>query len=59
MGLVKKFTNEELFSKNVYRWVRSKTLGSYFVSAAPSHYDWATKSLRLIKKLQVKIAEIG
>ncbi len=31
------------FSKKVYKWVGGSTLGSYFVSATSSHYDWAIK----------------
>lgn len=40
------FSNEELFSKGVYKWVGGSTLGSYFVSVMPSHYDWAMKKLK-------------
>jgi len=45
-----KFTNEELFSKGVYKWTAGSTLGSYFVSATSSHYDWAMKKLKAHKK---------
>lgn len=31
------------FQKKVYKWVGGSTLGSYFVSATSSHYDWAIK----------------
>ena len=44
------FTNEELFSKKVYKWVGGSTLGSYFVSATSSHYDWAIKKLKAHQK---------
>ena len=44
--LVESYTNEELFSKNVFKWVGGSTLGSYFVSATASHYDWAMKKLK-------------
>lgn len=50
MKLVEKFSNEELFSKNVFSWVGGSTLGSYFVSATSSHYDWAMKKLKAHKK---------
>lgn len=46
MKLAESFTNEELFSKGVYKWVGGTTLGSYFISVAPSHYDWAIKKLK-------------
>lgn len=44
------FSNEELFSKGAYQWVGGSTLGSYFVSATASHYDWALKKLAAHKK---------
>ena len=50
LKLVENFTNEELFSKKVYKWVGGSTLGSYFVSATSSHYDWAMKKLKAHKK---------
>lgn len=50
MKLANTFTNEELFSKNVYKWVGGSVLGSYFVSATVSHYAWAMKKLTAHKK---------
>ena len=50
MKLAETFSNEELFSKGVYKWVGGSTLGSYFVSATASHYDWAMKKLKAHKK---------
>ena len=50
LELAEKFTNEELFSRKVYKWVGGSTLGSYFVSATSSHYDWAMKKLKAHKK---------
>ena len=46
MNLAESFTNEELFSKGVFQWTGSNALGSYFVSATASHYDWAIKKLK-------------
>lgn len=46
MKLAEAFENDELFSKNVYKWVGGSTLGSYFVSVTASHYDWAMKKLK-------------
>lgn len=46
MELAECFSNEELFSKGVYKWVGGSTLGSYFVSVTASHYEWAVKKLK-------------
>ena len=50
LKLAENFTNEELFSKKVYKWVGGSTLGSYFVSATSSHYDWAIKKIKAHQK---------
>jgi len=42
-----KHSQEELFTKKLYAWTSSTSMGSYFISATSSHYDWATG---LIKK---------
>ncbi len=54
LELAEAFSNEELFSKGVYKWVGGSTLGSYFVSVTASHYDWAMKKLKAHKKNCVK-----
>ena len=46
MERIASFTNEELFSKKVFSWTGTTTLGSYCVSATASHYDWAIKKLK-------------
>lgn len=46
LKLADAFTNEELFTKGTYKWVGGSTLGSYFVSATASHYDWAMKKIK-------------
>ncbi len=43
---VKRFTDAELFTKQLFNWTGTTTLGSYCVSAMPSHYDWALKKLK-------------
>lgn len=48
--LAQTFSNEELFSKGVYKWVGGSTLGSYFISVTASHYDWAIKKLKAHRK---------
>ena len=50
MELAETFTNEELFSKGIYKWVGTSTLGSYFVSNTSSHYNWAIKKLKAHRK---------
>ena len=44
--VIEKFSNEELFTKQHFNWTGSTSLGSYCVSAMPSHYEWAIKKLR-------------
>ena len=39
LHLAETFSNEELFSKGIYKWAGSSPLDSYFVSATASHYD--------------------
>jgi len=46
MTLIQTMTDEELFTPKVYAWTKTTTLGSYFVSATSSHYDWAYKEIR-------------
>lgn len=48
--LAESFSDDELFSKGVYKWVGSSALGSYFVSVTSSHYDWAVKKLKAHRK---------
>ena len=46
MSLIEDFSDEQLFEKKYFPWTGASALGSYFVSAAPSHYDWAMKKIR-------------
>ena len=50
LRLAETFSNDELFSKGVYKWVGGSTLGSYFVSETSSHYNWAIKKLKAHRK---------
>ena len=43
LQLAEIFSNEELFSKGVYKWVGGTTLGSNFGRTTSSHYDRAMK----------------
>ncbi|MDE6203678.1 MAG: ClbS/DfsB family four-helix bundle protein [Lachnospiraceae bacterium] len=50
MALAETFTNDELFSREVFRWTNKNALGSFFVSATASHYNWAIKKLKAHRK---------
>jgi hypothetical protein len=43
-------TSEELFEKKRYKWTGVTSLGAYLVSATSSHYDWALKLIKKVKK---------
>lgn len=44
--LMEQFTNEELFEKAHFKWSGTTNIGSYGISAAGSHYDWAMKKIK-------------
>ncbi len=46
LDMIARFSNEELFTKKYFHWTGSTSLGSYFVSATTSHYEWALKKTR-------------
>ena len=46
LELMEGFSNDDLFTKGIYKWTGGTSLGSYFVSATSSHYDWALKKLK-------------
>jgi hypothetical protein len=48
--LIETFADDALFTKGVFSWTGSSTLGSYCVSATASHYDWAMKKIKLHMK---------
>ena len=50
LGLISGHTQGQLFETGVYGWTRSTTLGAYFVSATSSHYVWAVKTLKAIRR---------
>ena len=50
MKRLKGHTDEELFTRKYYAWTGTTTLGAYFISATSSHYDWANKLLKKMKK---------
>lgn len=47
MKRIELHSNDELFSKTIYKWTKSSTLGAYFVGCTSSHYDWAMKKIKL------------
>lgn len=49
--LVRSHSDEELFTKKKYAWTGTTSLGAYLISATSSHYDWAWKTLKPLKKL--------
>lgn len=50
MNLAETFTNDELFSKGIFKWAGNSTLGSFFVANTASHYNWALKKLKAHRK---------
>ena len=51
MALIEKHSDDELFSKKKYPWTGTTSLGAYFISSTSSHYDWALKTIKPLKKL--------
>ncbi|MCL2037395.1 ClbS/DfsB family four-helix bundle protein [Candidatus Saccharibacteria bacterium] len=50
MKRIRQHNDEELFTKKYYDWTGTTNLGSYFISAMGSHYDWAAKQLKKMGK---------
>lgn len=48
--LIHQHDNEELFEKKHYHWTGSTSLAAYLISATSSHYDWALKLIRRVKR---------
>ena len=51
MALIEKHNDDELFTKKKYQWTGTTSLGSYFISATSSHYDWGLKTIKPLKKM--------
>ncbi|GAA4627923.1 hypothetical protein BKA21_003401 [Cellulomonas oligotrophica] len=49
-NLIRRYSDEELFTKRRYPWTGTTSLGDYLVSATASHYAWALKKLRLAER---------
>lgn len=48
--LIEQHSDEELFTKKHYGWTGSTSLGAYLVSSTSSHYDWAIKLIKRVRK---------
>lgn len=46
MDVIEKHSDQELFTKKLYSWTGSTSLGSYLVSNTSSHYTWAYDLIR-------------
>lgn len=44
-GIVVQHSDEQLFTRRLYPWTGSTSLGSYVVSATSAHYHWAVRLL--------------
>lgn len=50
INIINNLTEEQLYTRSYFKWTGTTTLGQYFVSAGPSHYNWAMKKIKLYKK---------
>ena len=46
LALIQSHSDKELFTKKLYPWTKTTSLGAYFISSTSSHYDWALKKLK-------------
>jgi hypothetical protein len=46
-SVIEKHSEEELFTKKLFKWTGTTSMGSYLISNTASHYNWASD---LIKK---------
>ena len=51
LALIEKHNDDELFTKKKYHWTGTTSLGAYFIGCLSSHYDWAFKTIKPLKKL--------
>ncbi len=50
LKIIETHTDKELFTKKKYDWTGSTSMGTYFTSAASSHYEWAVRIIRKAKR---------
>lgn len=46
VATISAYTDDQLFTKKLYPWTGSTSVGSYAISATSSHYSWARKLIR-------------
>jgi hypothetical protein len=46
LALLEGHSEEEIFTKKLYAWTGTTSLGSYAISATASHYHWAYELIR-------------
>ena len=51
LKIINSHSDKELFTKKLYKWTGTTSLGAYFISSTSSHYAWAGD---LIKKWKEK-----
>jgi hypothetical protein len=56
IDIIARHSNEELFQKKRYRWTGTTSLGAYLISATSSHYDWAFKLIKKVRKSMMSVA---
>jgi hypothetical protein len=49
-SLILRHTDEELFTKKLYAWTGTTSLGAYLVSSTSSHYDWGHKKIKKLRR---------
>jgi len=50
-AIIEIHNDDELFTKKKYNWTGTTSLGSYFISATSSHYDWGFGTIKPLKKM--------
>jgi hypothetical protein len=53
MALIKNHNDDELFTKKKYDFTGTTSLGAYFFYNTADHYNWALKTISLLKKLSI------
>ena len=51
VDIIGKHSDEELFTKKKYQWTGTTSLGAYLIGSTSSHYDWALKTIKPLRKL--------
>lgn len=50
LDVIASHTDDELFTKKLYPWTGTTSLGAYLISATASHYTWALTKLRAFER---------